>query len=78
MLIGDDERYKQAFAKRLSQAIENEGMTQKALAIQSYFSEKAISELCKGKRKPHVSTVKRLANALNVDYKWLLWGDEYE
>ena len=74
MINSYDENYKKAFAERLKQSVANKGVTRKSICEQIYFSEKAMWELCKGKRKPRVSTVKLLAEALDVDYDWLMWG----
>lgn len=76
MVDRNTEKYKKDFAERLSHALAIREKTQKAVCEQIGFSEKAMCELHRGKRRPHMSTVKLIAEALDVDYEWLLIGNE--
>lgn len=62
---------------RLRQLRKDKEWTQTALAYHSGRAPTVISQVETGKRQPELSTVKALAGALEVDWRYLLLGDEF-
>ena len=59
--------------KRLKTIREAFPMTQGELAEETGLSESTIAALEKGRRRPHPSTKRELANALRVKVEDILW-----
>lgn len=54
------------FGKRLAYYRKNANMTQEALALEAELSQKHISEIERGVKTPTITTLERLAEALEV------------
>lgn len=67
---------KQSPAQRIRDARERRGLTQAALAAQLGVARPMIAQWETGTRNPWISTLKRLATALDVSYEWLAFGEE--
>lgn len=61
--------------KRVRRTRRDLDITQKELAEKSGVSFQAINRIERGKAKPQLETVAKLADALGVDLKWLIAGD---
>ena len=62
--------------ERLIVAQRRAGMTQRALAGASGVAPATIRRIAAGTHSPRLDTAARLAAALGVDARWLLFGDE--
>lgn len=64
--------------QRLRTARERRFMTQEALSQQTGITEATISRIenDRGEKRPRLSTVKRLADALGADAAWILLGED--
>ena len=67
-------RDKEGFAKRLRILMEQQNITQTALAAELGLSSSAISLYCTGKAYPEVSVLIKLASYLGVSTDYLLTG----
>lgn len=61
-------------SRRLRQAREHAGLTQRALATKSRCTNSTIIEVEAGKRMPQIDTIEVLARALGVTAAWLAYG----
>lgn len=66
------------FDRRLRRARLRRDISQVALAAEIGMTKAAYNRLERGKSEPSALTAGRLAEALGVDLKWLLFGDERE
>lgn len=62
--------------ERLRDLRTEKGWTQNVLGYHAGRSPSVISQVETGKREPELSTVKALAGALGIDWRYLLLGDE--
>lgn len=63
-------------AQRIRDARERRGLTQAGLASRLGVTRPMIAQWETGARQPWISTLKRLADALEVSYEWLAFGEE--
>lgn len=66
-----------AIGERLRRLRQERGWTQNVLGYHAGRAPSVISQVETGKREPELSTVKALAGALGVDWRFLLLGDEF-
>lgn len=64
----------EAFSKRLRQALEAKGMTQKRLADLTGITTVSISRYMNGQRMPDVVSFMKICTALEADVYWVLLG----
>lgn len=64
-----------SFATRLRLALAHSGMTQGVLADWIGVSQSTISSLVTGKVEPDIERADNIANALDVRFRWLMFGD---
>ena len=64
------------FGERLVLAQRRKGWTQKELAEASGVATATIRRALAGQYDPRLATAGKLAEALGVDIKWLLFGDD--
>lgn len=62
---------------RVRRLRKEKGWTQNVLSYHAETAATVVSQVETGTRQPEISTVKKLANALEVDWRWLLLGDEF-
>ncbi len=62
---------------RLRRVRTERGWSQNVLGYHADRAPSVISQVETGKRAPELSTVQRLAAALEVDWRWLLLGEEF-
>ena len=62
-------------SRRLRQAREHAGLTQRALAAKSRCTNSTIIEVEAGNRMPQIDTIEVLARALGVSSGWLAYGE---
>ena len=67
-----------SFTTRLNNELYNKQMTQRELAQRTNVTEATISRYCNGKRTPSITTLTKIANALNVNADYLLGRDTVE
>ena len=60
-----------SFGQRINDALTARGWSQKRLEIRSGVSQQHISQIVNGERKPGITTVVKLARALDVSLDWL-------
>ena len=70
------EEWKKIFAENLIDILEEKGMTQRELAIDSGLSPATISEYINGVRMPGVAAVINMAYALDMEVGELVDFDE--
>ena len=63
-------------AERIRQLIDKSGLTQSQVAAKAGLTPGAISHFVTGVRTPGTSTVRRLADALNVSVEYILGREE--
>jgi transcriptional regulator with XRE-family HTH domain len=66
----------EAIGERVRRLRKAKGWTQVALAYNADRAPSVVSQVETGKREPELSTIKNLAEALEVDWRYLLLGDE--
>ncbi|WP_175403120.1 helix-turn-helix domain-containing protein [Providencia heimbachae] len=64
-----------SFAARLKMALAHFGMTQGRLAACTGVSQSTISSLVTGKVEPDIERADNIANALDIRFRWLMFGD---
>lgn len=64
------------FSVRLSQLIAKKGISKYQIAKETKITEATLSNYTKGKGNPSPSIVKQLSLYFEVDYNWLMFGDE--
>ncbi len=64
------------FSKRLKEAIDKKGVSRYQISKDTQITEATLSNYCNGKSNPSPLFVKLLAEYLDVDYNWLLTGEE--
>jgi transcriptional regulator with XRE-family HTH domain len=57
---------------RIKEVIVNKGVRQKKLAEQIEITTNAMSNICNNKTQPHLITLKKIAEFLDVDIRELL------
>jgi transcriptional regulator with XRE-family HTH domain len=62
----NETQYLDALAKRIAMLRKNKGMTQERLAAESDIDRVALANIETGKRRPTVTTIYRLSEALGV------------
>lgn len=62
--------------ERLRRLRQERGWTQNVLGYHAGRAPSVISQVETGKREPELSTVRALAEALDIDWRYLLLGDE--
>lgn len=67
---------KTIFAKRLQEALEIRGIKQVELVKKTGITKGAISSYLKGEYTPKQNNTYKIAEALNVDYEWLMGKDD--
>lgn len=67
----------ESIGERLRKLRSAKGWTQNVLGYHAGRAPSVISQVETGKREPELSTVKALAGALEVDWRYLLLGDEF-
>jgi transcriptional regulator with XRE-family HTH domain len=66
----------ETIGKRVRRLRTAKGWTQVALAYNAGRAPSVVSQVETGKREPELSTIKHLAEALEVDWRYLLLGDQ--
>jgi transcriptional regulator with XRE-family HTH domain len=61
---------------RLRRTRRAQDVTLQQLAAQSGVAYQSINRIERGHTQPKIETVAKLATALNVDMKWLAFGDD--
>lgn len=61
----------ETFAQRLKKALEEEKLTQRALAQKANITPAAVNSYLKGIYLPKETTLKKIAKALSKDADWL-------
>lgn len=69
-----DAPHSSGLSRRVRQAREHAGLTQRALAAKSKITNSTIIEVEAGKRMPQIDTIEVLARALGVTAAWLAYG----
>lgn len=67
----------ESIGDRLRRLRSDRGWTQNVLGYHAGRAPSVISQVETGKREPELSTVKALADALEVDWRYLLLGDTF-
>lgn len=70
-----DAPHSSGLGRRMRQARERAGLTQRALAAKSRCTNSTIIEVEAGKRMPQIDTIEVLARALGVTASWLAYGE---
>jgi transcriptional regulator with XRE-family HTH domain len=66
----------ETIGERVRRLRKAKGWTQVALAYNADRAPSVVSQVETGKRQPELSTIKHLAEALEVDWRYLLLGDQ--
>lgn len=69
---------KEVRINRIKDSMKNRDMTGKDLAKKSGISESGISRILSGEIEPRLKTFTKIADALKVDYVWLMGYDTNE
>ncbi len=64
------------FKDRLVKVIEEKGLSRYKIAKETKITEATLSNYCNGKVNPSPSIVMQLANYLEIDFNWLITGNE--
>ncbi|MDB5162662.1 MAG: putative Transcriptional regulator, family [Candidatus Saccharibacteria bacterium] len=67
MSIGSEEAFLNQLSKRIAELRKARGFTQERLASEASLDRVAIANIETGKRRPTVTTVYRIAQALRID-----------
>ena len=60
----------------IKQARKSKGLSQKELGERLHVSQAMIAQYEKGSRNPKIETVKKIADALNVPFEYLMYGNQ--
>lgn len=63
-----------SFQKRVKKLMFEKNINQRKLAKKVNMTDTSISFILSGKRRPSIQTVLKIANALDVDYQYLIEG----
>lgn len=68
------EKFLNSFAKHLAEMRRSKNMTQEQLAMEAGIDRVALANIETGKRRPTLTTIYKIADALNIELKELFKG----